>query len=143
MFENEYKEFKVSVPGTVRYWEDEDTGLIVKNGQRMPVNKRQFRSSTLKFSLVRNRLLVSEGECIFAFNGKMIRVTPGKNKNIISEINLTKESVVDNKPKENVNIKPKKDSEIKSVKKDKNNKPKEEKNDEYSDNVEEPSEVMN
>jgi len=86
----EFKNFMVTVPEGRRYWDDDTTGLMVKKGKPAEINTRLFRSAELKFALVRNQLLIISGECVFAFKNKMIKIVPGKNKNIIIDLDEVK-----------------------------------------------------
>jgi len=96
-----FKPFKVSIPIERRYWEDESTGVVIKQGQLVEIGPRQFRSSELRFALLRNQVLIKDGVAEFAFKDKLVRVTPGKNKNIIIDVeenkNETEKNVEENK----------------------------------------------
>lgn len=84
--ETEFTPFKVTVPDVVRYWEDESTGVIIKRGQVVTINQRQMRSMELKFALMRNRVLMTEGQVIFAFKGQLVKLAPGEHKNLVTII---------------------------------------------------------
>lgn len=82
-----FQNFQVTVPEGRRYWEDDSTGLIIKKGQIVEVNQRQFRSNELKFALIRSQILIKSGECVFAFKDHLVKVKPGNNKNITIDLN--------------------------------------------------------
>ena len=83
----DFEKFTITVPENVRYWEDESTGIIVqRNKPPVTINSRQFRSHELKFGLLRNRILIKEGECRFVFKGQIIEAKPGDHKNLIKVI---------------------------------------------------------
>ena len=85
-----FQNFQVTIPEGKRYWEDDSTGLIIKRGQIVEVNQRQFRSNELKFALIRSQVLMKSGQCVFAFKDHLVKVIPGDNKNLVTDINEVK-----------------------------------------------------
>lgn len=73
-----FKPFKVKVPDNRRYWEDDTTGVVVKRGQEVEINQKDFRSSELKAALLRNYVLIVEGECEFAYKENIVKIKKGK-----------------------------------------------------------------
>lgn len=83
----DFESFTVTVPDNVRYWEDESTGIIVqRNKPPITINSRQFRSSELRFGLMRNRVIIKDGDCKFVFKGQIVEIKPGNQKNLITVI---------------------------------------------------------
>jgi hypothetical protein len=80
----EYKPFKVRVKESLRYWEDEDTGLDIyhKRGS-VEIPLKFFRSANLRDALVKGHLLIDDGDCTFAYRGKIVNVKKGKSGNVI------------------------------------------------------------
>lgn len=93
-----FQNFQVTIPEGKRYWEDDSTGLIIKKGQVVEVNQRQFRSAELRFGLIRSQVLMKTGECTFAFKDTLVKIKPGNNKNIVIDIkevqNETEEKLI-------------------------------------------------
>lgn len=81
-----FQEFQVTIPEGQRYWEDDSTGVIIKKGQLVTIGPRQFRSSELRFALLRNQVLIKSGQAQFAFRRKIVKVSPGEKKNIIEDV---------------------------------------------------------
>jgi len=85
MGEIEFVPFKVTTKR--RYWEDEGFGIMVKRDVEYTVYNRQFRSSSLKFAIMRGDVLLIEGEkCVFGFKGRILSIVGGKDKNLITII---------------------------------------------------------
>lgn len=97
--EDGFKDFKVTIPETRRYWEDDTTGVLIKRGQSVNIGPRQFRSAELKSALLKSQVLVQEGECVFVFKDNTVKMTPGNQINIIEIIKGP-----EYKPKEEVKI---------------------------------------
>lgn len=103
-----FQNFQVTIPEGKRYWEDDSTGLIVKRGQIVEVNQRQFRSSELRFGLIRSQVLIKSGQCQFAFKDHIVKITPGNNKNIVVDLEVQNETTEIKKvPIEKDNVLPK------------------------------------
>lgn len=96
---DEFKTFKVTIPDSRRYWEDDETGVSIKKGQIVEIGPRQFRSAELKFALIRSQVLMVSGKAVFAFRENMVTVIPGLNgKNIIESVNITEPAKISIKP---------------------------------------------
>ena len=112
---DEFQNFFVKLPEGKRYWEDDGTGLIIKKGQTAEVNRRQFRSSELRFGLLRSQVLIESGQCVFVFRDKLVKVTPGDKKNIIVDL-VEIQNEKETKPvEENVKILDPKKEEVKEA----------------------------
>lgn len=99
-----FQPFQVTIPENVRYWEDEDTGVIIKRGQIVTISQRSARSNNLRFALLRNRVLMKDGQYVFAFREEVVKVTPGDKKNLVTPIrgpNVKKEEHVSKVEDEN------------------------------------------
>jgi hypothetical protein len=116
-----FKSFKITVPENKRYWEDDTTGVVVKRGQVVEINQRDFRSSELKSALLRNWVLIVEGECEFVYKENIVKMTKGEDGNkreIISgpEYEETKKEEIEKIKKPDKNKKPKNEiDEVKSI----------------------------
>jgi hypothetical protein len=101
-----FKPFEITLPPGRRYWEDDATGVLVKQGQTKTIGQRDFRSVELRFALMRSQVLIKTGEVVFAFKDNIIKLTPGENKNLITIVSgpeAIKAPEVQNEiPKENV-----------------------------------------
>jgi hypothetical protein len=84
--EDGFKEFKVTVPKNRRYWEDDTTGVLIKQGQTVTIAPRQFRSAELKSALLKSQVLVCEGECRFVYKENQMKISPGNEVNTIEVI---------------------------------------------------------
>lgn len=81
-----FQNFQVTIPEGKRFWEDDSTGVTIKQGQLVTIGPRQFRSAELRFALLRNQVLIKSGVAQFVFKEKVVKVTPGNKKNIIEEL---------------------------------------------------------
>jgi hypothetical protein len=97
---------KIKLSENLRYFEDDATGLTLKKKEVLQIYPKHLRSAELRFLLLRNKILLEEGELEFTFRGDIIKVKPGKDgKNIIINNNEEKNSKVVQEKKEEVEIK--------------------------------------
>jgi len=115
----EFTPFKIKIPENVRYWEDETTGVLIRKGKEHIVRQQQFRSAELKFGIMRNRVLLADGEeCKFAFKGQIVHVKSGKTKNLITVIQGLEKGKIISKESTKNKEKPKLDKSEKNINKD-------------------------
>ena len=80
-----FKPFKVTT--NRRYWEDEDSGILVRKGRDFTIYPKHLRSYMLKFAIVRGDVKLLEGEkVIYAFKGRIMSIVGGADKNLITII---------------------------------------------------------